>query len=97
MQHLIINMKRILTYAALAALALISSSCAKSRLEQMQLAKDVDIKCTPEVLEIVSGKIPATVSVTCPKGYFHPKATMESTTSPTAIHRRGIITATARL
>ena len=72
-------MKRILTYAALAALAIISSSCAKSRLEQMQLAKDVDIKCTPEVLEIVAGKIPATVTVTCPKGYFHPKATMDVT------------------
>ena len=70
-------MKRILTYSALIALALISSSCAKSRLEQMQLAKDIDIKCTPEVLEIVAGKIPATVSVTCPKGYFHPKATMD--------------------
>ena len=89
MQHLIINMKRILTYAALAALALISSSCAKSRLEQMQLAKDVDIKCTPEVLEIVSGKIPATVSVTCPKGYFHPKATMDVT--PVLVYEGGEI------
>ncbi|MBO6169490.1 MAG: hypothetical protein J6O51_05905 [Bacteroidales bacterium] len=80
-------MKRILTYVALAALALISSSCAKSRLEQMQLAKDVDIKCTPEVLEVVAGKIPATVSVTCPKGYFHPKATMDVT--PVLVYEGG--------
>lgn len=72
-------MKRILTLAALTALTLLSASCAKSRLEQMQMAKDVVITCTPELLEINNGKIPATVSVTCPKGYFHPKATMDVT------------------
>lgn len=53
----------------------------------MQLAKDVDIKCTPEVLEVVAGKIPATVSVTCPKGYFHPKATMDVT--PVLVYEGG--------
>ena len=82
-------MKRFLTYAALAALALALSSCAKSRLEQMQLAKDVNIKCTPEVLEIKAGKIPATVTVTCPKGYFHPKATMDVT--PVLVYEGGEI------
>ena len=70
-------MKRIINFAALCALVLISASCAKSRLEQMQLAKDVIIKCQPEVLEIKGGKIPVTVTVTCPKDYFHPKATMD--------------------
>jgi len=70
-------MKRILTFSALIALALISSSCAKSRLEQMQLAENVVINCDPQVLEIKGGKIAATVSVTCPKDYFHPKATMD--------------------
>ena len=70
-------MKRILTFSALTALALISSSCAKSRLEQMQLAENVVINCDPQVLEIKGGKIAATVSVTCPKDYFHPKATMD--------------------
>ena len=82
-------MKRFLTYAALAALALALSSCAKSRLEQMQLAKDVNIQCTPEVLEIKAGKIPATVTVTCPKGYFHPKATMDVT--PVLVYEGGEI------
>ena len=72
-------MKRILTLAAFAALMLLSASCAKSRLEQMQMAKDVLISCNPELLEINNGKIPATVTVTCPKGYFHPKATMDVT------------------
>jgi len=70
-------MKRILSFAALTALMLLGTSCAKSRVEQMQMAKDVTISCTPEILEIQAGKIPATVTVTCPKGYFHPKATMD--------------------
>jgi len=70
-------MKRILSFAALCALLLLGTSCAKSRIEQMQMAKDVTISCTPEVLEIIAGKIDATVSVTVPKGYFHPQATMD--------------------
>ena len=70
-------MKRILSFAALFALLLVGTSCAKSRIEQMQMAKDVTISCTPEVLEIIAGKIDATVSVSVPKGYFHPQATMD--------------------
>ncbi|MBP5559618.1 MAG: hypothetical protein J6X71_07615 [Bacteroidales bacterium] len=70
-------MKRILSFAALCALLLVGTSCAKSRIEQMQMAKDVTISCTPEVLEIIAGKIDATVSVVVPKGYFHPQATMD--------------------
>ena len=70
-------MKRIIISVALAALAVLSSSCDKSMLEKMQLAENVNIQCTPEVLAIVGGQIPATVTVTCPKGYFHPKATMD--------------------
>ncbi len=77
MQTINIYMKRLLSFAAFAALLLLSVSCSKSRLEQMQLAKNVDIKCNPEVLEIKGGQIPATVTVTCPKDYFHPKATMD--------------------
>ena len=70
-------MKRILSFTALCALVLLASSCAKSRLEQMQMAKDVTISCTPEILEITAGKIPASVTVTVPAKYFHPKATMD--------------------
>ena len=84
-------MKRIISFSALAALVLLSASCSKSRLEQMQLAKDVTIQCTPEVLEIKGGNIPATVTVTCPKGYFHPKATMEVT--PVLVYQGGEIAA----
>ena len=84
-------MKRILTFAAFSALVLMSASCAKSRLEQMQLAKDVVINCNPEVLEIKGGKIPATVTVICPKGYFHPNATMDVT--PVLVYDGGEIAA----
>jgi outer membrane protein OmpA-like peptidoglycan-associated protein len=72
-------MKRFIISVALAALAVLSSSCDKSMMEKMQLAENVDIQCTPELLGIVGGQIPATVTVTCPKGYFHPKATMDVT------------------
>lgn len=84
-------MKRILTFAALATLVLLSASCAKSRLEQMQLAKDVVINCNPEVLEIKGGQIPATITVICPKDYFHPKATMDVT--PVLVYEGGEIAA----
>ena len=89
--YLCIIMKRILTFAALAALVLMSASCAKSRLEQMQLAKNVVINCNPEVLEIKGGQIPATLTVTCPKDYFHPKATMDVT--PVLVYEGGEISA----
>ena len=82
-------MKRFLISVALAALAVLSSSCYKSMMEKMQLAENVDIQCTPELLGIVGGQIPATVTVTCPKGYFHPKATMDVT--PVLVYEGGEI------
>ena len=90
-KYYICVMKRILTFAALATLVLLSASCAKSRLEQMQLAKDVVINCNPQVLEIKGGQIPATITVTCPKDYFHPKATMDVT--PVLVYEGGEIAA----
>ncbi|MBR5905586.1 MAG: hypothetical protein IKZ51_03920 [Bacteroidales bacterium] len=84
-------MRRILTFAALSALVLMSASCAKSRLEKMQLAKDVVIQCNPEVLEIKGGQIPATITVTCPKDYFYPQATMDVT--PYLVYEGGMMAA----
>ncbi|MBR4827177.1 MAG: hypothetical protein IKZ91_04780 [Bacteroidales bacterium] len=80
-------MKRILTFAAFLALALLSTSCAKSRLEQMQLAQNIVISCDPQVLEIRAGQIPVTVTVNVPKGYFHSKATMDVT--PVLVYEGG--------
>jgi len=37
-------------------------------------ANQIQVKCDPQVLECVAGKINATVSVTFPADYFHPKA-----------------------
>lgn len=84
-------MKRIFTFTALVALVMMSASCAKSRLEQMQLAQGVVIQCQPEVLEIKGGKIPVSVTVTCPKDYFHPKATMDVV--PVLVYEGGELTA----
>ena len=69
-------MKSILKLFALCALVLAVSSCGKSRAEQMKMAENVKIQCTPEVLVATAGKIPVTITVTYPQGYFHPKATM---------------------
>lgn len=82
-------MKRILLFSALAVLSVLSSSCAKSITEKMKLAENIGIQCTPEVLEIKGGNIPATLTVTCPKGYFHPKATMDVT--PVLVYEGGEI------
>ncbi|MCQ2177152.1 MAG: hypothetical protein MJY41_04335 [Bacteroidales bacterium] len=70
-------MKRIITIVAFAALAIVCASCSKSRAEQMALAENVKVECTPEVLTAIAGNIPVSITVTCPEGYFHPKATME--------------------
>lgn len=80
-------MKRILNLIALAALVLAAASCSKSRAEQMAMADKVITKCNPEVLEVVGGKVPATVTVTYPKDYFHPEALMVVT--PVLVYEGG--------
>ncbi len=80
-------MKRILNLIALAALVLAAASCSKSRAEQMAMADKVITKCNPEVLEVVGGKVPATVTVTYPEGYFHPEALMVVT--PVLVYEGG--------
>ena len=44
-----------------------------------ELADNVVVKCDPAVLECVAGSIDATVTVTYPAKYFHPKAILEVT------------------
>ena len=63
----------------LCAAAVAAASCSKSRAEQMQLAENVKIDCTPEVLALVGDKIPVDLTVTYPAGYFHPKAMLDVT------------------
>ena len=80
-------MKRILTFIAIAATLAVASSCSKSRAEQMAMADNVTATCSPEVLEIVSGKIPATVTITYPDGYFNTHALMVVT--PVLVYEGG--------
>ncbi|MCR4860974.1 MAG: hypothetical protein K5910_09975 [Bacteroidales bacterium] len=67
--------KLLLFCGALAA----SVSCSRSRAEQMKLAENIRVACTPEVLALVGDKIPVDITVTYPAGYFHPKATLDVT------------------
>ena len=80
-------MKRIFKIFALGALVVAAASCSKSRAEQMKLAENVKVSCTPEVLALVGDKIPAEITVTYPAKYFHPKATLEVT--PVLVYEGG--------
>ena len=64
----------------LSALVLGFAAIACSSPEKMaEMAENVTVKCEPAVLEVVAGQIDATVSVTYPEDYFHPKAILEVT------------------
>ena len=65
-------------YFVLFAAALLFAAASCSSPEKMaKLAENVKIECVPPVLEVVSGTIDATVSVTYPKDYFNPGVVME--------------------
>ena len=72
-------MKNIFKIFLLFAAVVVVASCGKSRAEQMKLAENVQITCTPEVLALVGDQIPVELTVTYPDGYFHPKAILEVT------------------
>ena len=80
-------MKRIFKIFALCALVVAAASCSKSRAEQMKLAENVKVSCTPEGRARVGDKIPAEITVTYPAKYFHPKATLEVT--PVLVYEGG--------
>ena len=80
-------MKNITRILLLCATVVVAAACGKSRAEQMKLAEKVQIDCTPEVLALVGDKIPVSLTVTYPDGYFHPKATMEVT--PVLVYSSG--------
>ena len=63
-------------FAAALGFAAIACSSPEKMAEQ---AENVTVKCEPAVLEVVGGVIDATVSVTYPEDYFHPKAILEVT------------------
>ena len=72
-------MKNIFKIILLGTAMVAAASCSKSLSEQMKLAENVQIECTPEVLALVGDQIPVDLTVTYPDGYFHPKAILEVT------------------
>lgn len=83
-------MKKYIQIVALAALTLIAASCSKTKAEQMAMADNVKVQCTPEVLTLVNDRIPVEIEVTYPKDYFHPLATMVVT--PVLVYEGGELT-----
>ena len=72
-------MKRFITNILLVAAVSFGLVSCNNAQKMIDAADQIDIKCNPEVLEVIAGNIDATVSVTFPPEYFLPKATLEVT------------------
>ncbi len=71
-------MKKTIKVLAAAIIALAAVACSSAE-KMAEMAENVVVKCDPAVLECIAGNIDATVSVTYPENYFHPKAILEVT------------------
>ena len=69
-----------------AVLGLAAVACSSPE-KMADMAENVTVNCDPAVLEVVAGEINATVSVTYPADYFHPKAILEVT--PVIVYEGG--------
>jgi len=76
-------MKKITVFLAAAALAVACASPEK----MAKMAEDVNVECTPQVLEVIGGNIDAKVSVTYPKDYFNSNVILEVT--PVIVYEGG--------
>ncbi len=79
-------MKRIFTPLLMAVAALALASC-NNPAKMAEAADQIQITCTPEVLEVVAGEIKAEVMVTFPADYFQPKYTL--TLTPVIVYEGG--------
>ncbi len=79
-------MKRGIKLLSSVILGLAAVACSSPE-KMADMAEDVTVKCDPAVLEVVAGNIDATVSVTYPADYFHPKAILEVT--PVLVYEGG--------
>ena len=70
--------KSLISLLLIAVVSFGLASCNQAQ-KMIDAADSITIKCNPEVLEVIDGKIDATVSVTFPPEYFLPKATLEVT------------------
>ena len=69
-------MKKGIKFLSAAVLGLAAVACSSPE-KMAEMAESVTVKCDPAVLEVVAGEISATVTVTYPADYFHPKAILE--------------------
>ena len=68
------------TLRIFAALAAVAGSVACASVEKMaKMAENIQIQCTPEVMEAIGGNVDVQVAVTYPKDYFNPQAILEVT------------------
>ena len=70
-------MKKGIKFLSVAVLGMAAACSSPEKMAEM--AENITVKCEPAVLEVVGGKIDATVSVTYPEDYFHPKAILAVT------------------
>ena len=79
-------MKKSLKFLSVAILGFAAAACSSPE-KMAEMAENVTVQCDPAVLEVVAGKINATVTVTYPADYFHPKAILEVT--PVLVYEGG--------
>lgn len=79
-------MRKEIKLLAMAILGVAAVSCASPK-KMVEMAESVTVTCDPSPLEAVAGKVAATVSVTYPADYFHPKAIVEVT--PVIVYEGG--------
>ena len=80
------TMKRTINFLSAVVLGFAAIACSSAE-KMAEMAENVTVKCEPAVLEVVAGEIDATVSVTYPEDYFHPKAILEVT--PVIVYEGG--------
>ena len=73
-------------FAAAAVLGFAAVACSSPK-KMVEQAESVIVTSDPAVLEVVAGKINASVTVTYPEKYFHPKAVLEVT--PVIVYEGG--------
>lgn len=83
---ILIKMKKSFKILSAAVLGLATVACSSPE-KMAEMAENVTVNCDPAVLEVVAGKINATVTVTYPADYFHPKAILEVT--PVIVYEGG--------
>lgn len=79
-------MKKEIKSLAAVVLGLAAVACASPE-KMAEMAESVTVTCDPSPLEVVAGKIEATVSVTYPADYFNKKALLEVT--PVLVYEGG--------